>query len=642
MKWLRRSLAFLMVDLLIFLLTLALAIWQINSTLLRSDYYSEVLDRSDVYTFFLKDVPTSAIIDLQSSGSGGGTLGSRPFETLGIGTDEVVTAMNAALPVPWVQGVSEHVISQLGAYITGEREQFLVKVEFADRADALSTEFKGLIVGSNTYDIIFDQMVKPLVTDTVIGSLPVQLDLSEQQILASVERIAPRDWVEPQFVAAVDEVTPYLAGRADSFRIVVPLDGRVEVGLQEVKGLLNASGAYESLYDQLIDPLVNESLGGSINLPYGIQLEEQEIATALRDVAPPEWIQAQAEQIIDDATPFLTGHADSFSSTISLTEIKAKAVVVLEDTVSRELDEAVAALPSCQNISLQQILASGLQGKVECIPQNTTVLQLTKLLSDQISSVASASIVSVIPESIVFTEQDLYDTMSLAGMQEGSSVVDSIRDRVRNGWVYTDEDFLVNLGELAFGEVDGQKASSNVARVRGLISGGWTFDESEFLAYVDSNYPSVVPILENARSYLKLARNLGFLAFIPVLLLIIAIAFVGGRGWSGRFTWAFGSLAGASLVILVMFGVVYGLIVGNLLDGLQGRILADAVAEQSFGGTKVLIAEKLIQLIQTVYNDFSSGLVNRSLMTLAISIFGLIVTLGWNYIVQVPRRFSRS
>ena len=642
MKWLRRSLAFLLVDLLIMVLTLALASWQINSTFLRSSYYSEVLDQSDVYSFLLTDVPASAVSELRASDSGSGTLGIKPLEALGIGPQEVVSSINAALPASWVQGVVEHVINQLGGYMTGERDQFLVTIRFDDRVDALSAEFKRLILRSNTYDVIFDQFVAPQLADTVASGLPSGLDITERDILAAVANIAPKEWVEPQFVAAVDEVTPYLAGKADSFEVVVPLDGRVEIALQEVKALLRSSGAYESLYDQLIDPLVYESLGGGLQLPYGIQLDDREIATALRQVAPPEWIQAQAEQIIDDATPFLIGKTDTFSTIVSLTEIKVNAVVVLEDSVARELTDLVASLPDCRDTSLQQILAAGLQGTVECLPQNSTVQRLTDILAERIADFVSASIVNAIPESIVFTEQDLYDTLSLAGVPEGSGVIDSVRARVRNGWRYTDEDFALHLGELAFNEVDGQKASDSVDRIRSLMLDGWTFDDADFAEYVNSEYPSVVPTLDSLRTYLKLARTFGFLIFLPVVLLVVSIAYVGGRGWSGRFTWAFGSLAAASLVILVMFGIVYGLIVGSMLDNIRDRLLADALGAESFGATKFIITNKLIEIIESVYDDFSSGIINRALMILAISIFGLIVTLGWDYIAPLTRRLPRG
>ena len=642
MKWLRRSLAFLMVDLLIILLTLALATWQINSTLLRSSYYSEILDRSEAYSFLLTDVPTSALNELQPPDSGGGSLGAGPLELLGIGPEDLVSAINATLPVPWVQQAVEHVISELGGYMTGERDQFLVTVRFGDRVDVLSTEFKSLILRSNAYDLIFDRFVSPLVAETVVGSMPVELDLTEQQVLASVQRITPRDWVEPQFVSAVDIVMPYLTGKTEGFEVVIPLDGRVEVGLQEVKGLLRTSGAYESLYDRLIGPLVYESLGGSIRLPYGILLDDQEIAAALREVAPPEWIQGTAEQIIDDSAPFLMGKSDSFNTTVSLTDIKAKAVLVLEDTVSRELTEIVDSLPNCQNISLQQILASGLQGSIECLPTDSSVRELTRILGDRIASAVSSSIVAVIPESIVFTEQDLYDTLSLAGVQDGSTAVDSIRARVRDGWTYTDEDFVLDLGELVFSEVDGRKALSSINRIRALMSEGWTFSDADFLAYVDSEYPSVAPTLDSVRINLKRSRSLGFLLFAPVVLLIIAIAFVGGRGWSGRFAWAFGSLAGASLVILVMFGIFYGVIVGRVGVNVPHQVLAEAIGGGSFGATRSLIANKLVEMIELVYNDFATGIVNRALPMLALGIFGLVVTLGWDYIAPSLRRFSRG
>lgn len=631
-----------MVDALVVLFMLALAIWQLNSTVLRSAYYSEILERSDAYNFLLADLATTAIGELISSNSGGISIADKPLESLGIAPEQVVSSLNVALPVPWVQGVSEHAIDQLGGYLTGERDEFVVAIRFDDRVEALSTEFKGIVLQSNAYDLIFDEFVAPTIMNTVERGMPVELDLTGDQVLASVSRIAPRDWVEPQFVAAVDEITPYLVGKADGFEIVIPLDSRVEIGLHEMKGLLRASGAYESLYDQIIDPLVYQSLGGSIQLPYGILLDDKDISSALRDVAPPEWMQERSEQIIDDATPFLVGRVDSFSSVVPLSDLKTRAVEVLKEAVSRELSDIVASLPDCENIALQQILSSGLRGSIECLPQDSTAQSLTKILADRISGVVSASIVQAIPESIVFTQEDLYEILSFAGVQNGSSIVDSVRSRARRGWTYTEEDFVINLGELAFQEVDGQIASQIVGQVQSMMSDGWTFDESDFNAYVASNYPEVKRGIDKARSYLKLARLLGFLAFVPVVLLVVGIAFVGGRDWSGRFTWAFGALIAASLVTLVMFGVLYEVIVGGLLEELQGQLVGEAARSSSFPASKVMIADKLIEVVQTLYNDFSGGMINRSLVILAVSIFGLIATISWDSIVDAYARFPRS
>ena len=631
-----------MVDLLVVLFMLALAIWQLNSTVLRSTYYSELLERSDAYNFLLVDLPTVAIGEFSSSNSGEASLRDRPLESLGIAPAQVVSSLNVALPNPWVQGVSEHAIDQLGGYLTGERDEFVVAIRFDERVEALSTEFKGLVLQSDTYDLVFDEFVAPTIVNTVERGMPVELDLTGDQILASVARIAPRDWVQPQFVAAVDQITPYLLGKADGFEIVIPLDDRVEIALQEMKGLLRASGEYGSLYDQLIDPLVYNSLGGSIQLPYGILLDDNDIASALREVAPPEWIQERSEQIIDDATPFFMGKVDSFTSEVPLSDIKTRAVEVLEESVSRELNDVVAALPDCKNISLQQFLSSGLQGRIECLPQDSTVQNLTEILTERVAGVVSASIVRAIPDSIVFTHEDLYETLSLAGVQSGSNIVDSVRSRVLKGWIYTDEDMVINLGELAFQETDGQTASQVIGQVQSMMSEGLTFDESDLNAYGASHYPEVKQDLEKARKYLKRARFLGFLAFFPVLILVAGIAFVGGRDWPGRFTWAFGSMIAASLITLLLFGVVYVVIVDNLLGGLQGHVVGEVGGSSSFPATSVMISNKLIEVVQTLYNDFSGGMINRSLVVLAISIFGLIATIGWDSIVEAYDKFPRS
>ena len=140
--------------------------------------------------------------------------------------------------------------------------------------------------------------------------------------------------------AAIDEVEPYFVGDRDTFEINVQLGDRAEVALDEVKKLLGESNVYDLLYGQVVEPALTDKLGESVELPLGVTLSNDEVLSALRRVAPPDWVQEQAERVIDDAGPYLTGKADRFATEVSLVDNKRLAEDVLAELVATKMTGA--------------------------------------------------------------------------------------------------------------------------------------------------------------------------------------------------------------------------------------------------------------------------------------------------------------
>ena len=60
--------------------------------------------------------------------------------------------------------------------------------------------------------------------------------LSTEEIVSSVNRAIPPEWVQGQVEAALDEVTPYLVGEKDSFTVTVRAGAQVATMVDEVQG----------------------------------------------------------------------------------------------------------------------------------------------------------------------------------------------------------------------------------------------------------------------------------------------------------------------------------------------------------------------------------------------------------------------
>ena len=70
------------------------------------------------------------------------------------------------------------------------------------------------------------------------------------------------------------------------------------------------------MYAELIEPAVRDSVGAGVSLPYGVEITEDELVGLLRQAAPPEWVDMQAETLIYDVAAYATGGTDGFSTEV--------------------------------------------------------------------------------------------------------------------------------------------------------------------------------------------------------------------------------------------------------------------------------------------------------------------------------------
>ena len=143
------------------------------------------------------------------------------------------------------------------------------------------------------------------------------------------------------------------------------------------------------MYDEVVGPFIIDFVGESVELPLGFVITSEEIISAMREVASPEWVQVQVEMIVDEASPYLTGEVDSFAVTVSLAGNKISAARVLEELTNKKVSERLAGLPRGP---LGQRLREGLERGAANIVR-----------------AVGPSIIDRIPDSITFTESDLRD-----------------------------------------------------------------------------------------------------------------------------------------------------------------------------------------------------------------------------------------
>ena len=586
MIWLRRAVAVPVVVLLLPVLLFLLLFQAVHSTLLSPGFHASELRKADVYEFALGDLLTVALEEAREIETGPLTMSidgeDRVFlrENLlvasGLSSEDVAASLRRVAPPEWVQGVVEQWLDQVGGYLTGERDDFVLDIGLHERALMLVEEVKLLQRKADAGDLLFEALVEPEMERAADAYVPFGLDVSAERLTESARRVVDPDWVQDEVDAVLDEVAPYLVGDRDTFEIHVDLAGRAEVALEEVKALLREADAYEVLYTNVVEPRVEEALGGDIALGFGVEFTDGEVSAALRRVAPPEWVQRQAERVLDEAALYLAGREESFAVTVSIAGNKRVAAAVIEEAAGRRFDEVLASLPKCSGDQPSQDLTS--LELPTCLPEGTPE-SVVHALRSAVTSGVQDSLLAPIPDSFIFTDSHLRTVMEELGAAGQVELIDSVREVLRDGWVYTQDDLRRDLAGLrgTGHRVAGVDPATLLDDVRMALRDGWTYNEADFRKWVlDAGGVQALDDVDMARGLR------GYLRFgwVLVALLLIAVGFLGGRGWAGRAAWGSGALLVAAAFVFLLFGPAYHLFgkSGTVLRAAQIESLEEARA----------------------------------------------------------------
>ena len=168
----------------------------------------------------------------------------------------------------------------------------------------------------------------------------------------------------------------------------------------------------------------------------------------------------------------------------------------------------------------------------------------------------------------------------------------------------------------------------------------WAYTEADFREHlVEASDEDTLNDFDNGRDYFSLARTLRLLIYLPVLLVLLMIGFLGGRGWTGRFAWAAGSLVLTSAIIFVTFGPAYNAVGESRLEDGREEAISEIDVSGDFENTQRLVIDKLFDLGELAINGFASGVATKALILLIVGLLGL--ALRWASVVGVVRRARR-
>jgi hypothetical protein len=663
MIWLRRFLAVNLSILFLPIFVAALLLLRVNGTVLSADFYVDQVRQADIFNFLYDEAIPSAVDDMGPVGIGGVVVDLR--DLAGRGT----VVFKEFLPPEWVQEQVETVIRQGVPYVAGSTDEFRVPLPVADRVDALGKSISREVEQGDAYALLFDDVITPILTqqlagyeDTETGKLPLGISIASADVVVAVQAVLPPEWVRDTVDNNVAQIVPYLTGENDHFTLNVPVEDRVKAMVPAIKVLLLEAGAYGLLFDEVVVTLVEDNLSQMVELPFGIAFTSDEIVTLMREVMPPDFVQAQAEAMLDEVVPWLVGDASGFTLVVPLADRKDAVIQVIRDIADEKLRELADDLPPCTLDQVLDLAQSGFGGEAPlCRPDGFSLddikqsfgITLPGLTVEEVEALVGFDLGLVmegisldslqeefgldflgdldglvgnaLPDEYVYTDVDLRDTLG----PDDEQTLDDALAWIQTGVAYTDDNLRNNLASQGGG-------TFSLDAVLGWMRDGFTDADLRDLLTGEAQAGDALDQFDMARGWLGLARSLWFLLPVMLGLWLASIGFLGGRSWRSRVAWAAVPLSLAAAIVFVASGPAFNVVALPLVDDRVADLTGDAT------GIAELMADKVVEIGRTLVTDIISGLANRSLIILIIGLSAVAATILWPTLSRMVGRGPRA
>ncbi|MCE2457224.1 MAG: hypothetical protein J4G14_05355 [Dehalococcoidia bacterium] len=645
--YIRRGIAVLLGVVFLLSLLVSLALIRLNTTLLDPEFYPDLVKKNHVYRFTTVDALATAIDEARrvDAGQFGGIFRENPIAASGLTTRQLAEAVHRGLSVEYIERLGSSAMLQVGAYVTGNRDSVAVSAD-TDHVRGVTGELHELMSESGAYALLIEHELEPRVREAAGEMLSANENMSvwvlylfessgdaEDRMVQVVMSTLTAEWLADQVELALEEFTAYLVGETDSFEIRISLtDSQIENAVEETKSILLEVDAYELVYPGVIEPVLTSVVGAGVELPYGVSVSTDEVMGALRQAAPPSWVQREAEYLIDSVGPYVVGRSDGFSTEIDLSLNKREAATALEDLVVGNVHGMLSTLPFCGTRAESTVARRRLEHALPgCIPSGVSVDQILGHAEDSIADSVHTVVLASIPDTVRFDEERLRAALERSGGPQTLERLDYIRSVMDEGWTYSDQDLRTDLSAR-------DDALHALDRVRVFFRDGYSHKYRP-----SSSRPSINRVgaaLDGVRARLDTVSSYEWLAYLLTPVLLVFTSLLGGSSWRSRVIWA-------SSTVLISAGLIY------ILTWPIQQLVADAAAEQAraevglqmggiFSGTMHLIDAKVGEIAEGVAVDILSGLRLYSLLLAGAAAVVLLTALFWRRLSENLLRRSRS
>ncbi|MBC8453026.1 MAG: hypothetical protein H8D69_00990 [Chloroflexi bacterium] len=545
----RKLLAVLLAVLFLIFFFIATTVNQIVDTASDPGVITGMLEDSEAYDYVYDNIVGNLVHDIVGKGievNSGLDASAGPtvlrFEDTDVAALAITNLIETLIPREYVKEKLEESLNGVVPYARGETDEFTIDLEVQERVRAVPDAVRDVVSDLNLSERIIEDLMVPQLDQfsDQVSTQALGIELTDSEIEAAAGEIFEPQWLEGQLFAAIDEITPYFAGDADSFNVVLQFDDRaVVIGRILKDKLVSEDTLYNLVFAQVIDPLIQQTVAQSTSVGFGISLTEQEVIDTFEIIAPRAWVSAQGEGVIDALIDYLIGNTDALEYTVDLSERKVAATTGLQELARKKLEATLGGIPACTTpadaLGATQDLAS--QQLPRCVAGGQTTIDLA---FNSFGPVMDAQVISFVaeqvPDEVAYSQADFESQVG-----GGLDTVDDLRGRIIEGVSFSDQDLVDALADEG-----NPQSRADAEEALQILADGVLITEKNI---TDNLNASTLAQFNDVRGYAGTALSVRWLLWVLVLIPLFVIAVIGGRGWAGRLKWAGGVAAVCALIV---------------------------------------------------------------------------------------------
>ncbi len=611
---LRRVLSFAVAALVVPLLVLVVAMASACGTVLQTDYLADRLQEAGAYDFLLDRLLPTMLDDARNaeSLSADGTLASNPLVVLGVSNRHLVAWTAKVAPREWFDETVRSAATEVWGYVTGSSDEFAINLRLPTDDAVLASETSTLLKRSHLYDYAVDSHLAPAAEEILAAEvLPFGAGLSAARAESAVRQVVSKAWFDARVADAVTAFVPYATGSERGFDVRMDLAELGPAATAEYKLLLHDTGAYDSLYDSIVEPAVRALHGERIELAPGVPLYTEGVVTAIRDAGRGQWARGEVDKAVDEVAGYLFGDTDSFSFVVTLDPIADEATSRLKDVVHG----TILALATVTGGSAADAQA-----------RRAVAGQADIILAD-----IGPLIVEPLRGEVTFTEYDLRDALS----HEDNERLDDVRSLMRDGFLYTEEDLR---GDIRRNFDDPESVEQAIETVRDLFSDGWAytyFDLPDDLSAGSDTSLGIEPL----RYTLSRLRIAAWVVSVLAAAGLAAVWLLAGGARHIRAAWVSAALAAGFLATLFIF-LVGHFAADAVIEAARAAAVSEIDRRGDFADTLAVVVPWVFNVLQSGVGGYTSGVALASAALAALSLAALAASLRWQQIEPLVRRYA--
>ncbi len=557
--WARRVAAALIAVIFLPIAIFAITFSGVRSSVSEPDDLIEALSEADLYSYTHDHLVSSGLDELFRETDNDIIRVAEPWK------EDVAFSLRTAFPAEEIRDETENVLRAVWPYMWGREDEFAVTVAIAPRAARGFDELSRRVSRENpeVYGPLIELLedrVEEETADYAVTSVDMG-DIAEKHL----PEIAPSDWLFPRLGQAVADVGAYYIGETENSEITIPVDDRAWAVQNAIIDVLTEADIDDaSLMGAIVAGLDASIQTEPLFVPGFGDVDTEVVSEFVLDKISTVELDRVKAQVIQDVSAYAVGLADEPLSSdvgLSLAQARINAPLAIATEANSRLEAEYNAVPACppghmpdfmRKESLEDILPP-------CVVPGMTYAEYQRVVGLDVQEVVREETQQMIPLAISISSDDVRAAFDAGEMD----LMDRVMEVMAEGVTADAANLTAALSEALYEDPDQLRET--------ILAGFEISDQTIEDAVGESDEAS----LEEFRAFLASSGFVQIVLWAVAAIVLFLLAFVGGRGWEGRLTWASIVLGVGAILAWLMATVPIDLFIRPGLEAWADDLITD-------------------------------------------------------------------